>query len=61
MELKPRSLEVALEKFQNNEATASKAAEIAEMPLTSFLDVLQNRGINFHYGVKELRKDFERI
>ncbi len=57
--VKKLMLEIALERFQNNEATASKAANIAGLPLTSFLDILQEKGINFHYGKEEFRRDFE--
>ena len=57
--IKEKKLDIALEKFRNNEATAWKAARMADMPLTQFLDVLVQRGIDFHYGVKELREDFE--
>ena len=57
--LKEKKLEIALEKFRNNEATAWKAARIANIPLTQFMDVLVQKGIDFHYGVKELREDFE--
>lgn len=57
--IKEKKLEIALEKFRNNEATAWKAAKIANIPLTKFLDILVQKGIDFHYGVKELREDFE--
>ena len=57
--LKDKKLELALEKFRKNEATAWKAARIAEMPLSQFLDVLVEKKIDFHYGVKELEEDFE--
>lgn len=56
-----KKLEIALKKFQNNDATASKAAKIAGMPLTSFMDVLYKKGINLHYDVDELVKDFENV
>ncbi len=56
--IKEKKLEIALEKFQNNEATASKAAKIAGIPLTLFLDVLQKKGINFHYDIEDLKEDF---
>lgn len=59
--IKYKILEIALEKFQKNEVTAAKAARIAGISLTQFLDILYERGINFHYGVDELRKDFERV
>ncbi|MBI3036025.1 UPF0175 family protein [Candidatus Woesearchaeota archaeon] len=57
--IKEKKLEIALEKFRNNEATAWSAARMADMPLTQFLDILVQKGIDFHYGIKELRKDFE--
>ena len=57
--IKDKKLELALKKFQNNEATASKASKIAGIPLTSFLDILQKRNINFHYTIDELREDTE--
>ena len=57
--VKEKKLEIALEKFRNNEATAWKAARIANIPLTKFMDILVQKGIDFHYGVKELREDFE--
>ena len=57
--VKEKKLEIALEKFRNNEATAWKAARIANIPLTKFMDILVQKGIDFHYGVKELKEDFE--
>ena len=57
--VKEKKLEIALEKFRNNEATVWKAAKIANIPLTKFMDILVQKGIDFHYGVKELREDFE--
>lgn len=57
--IKEKKLDIALEKFRNNEATAWKAAKIANIPLTRFMDILVQKGIDFHYGVKELKEDFE--
>lgn len=57
--LKDKKLELALEKFRKNEATAWKAARIADIPLTLFMGILVQRGIDFHYGIKELKEDFE--
>ena len=57
--IKEKKLELALEKFRNNEATAWKAARMADVPLSQFMDILVQRGIDFHYGLKELREDFE--
>ena len=53
--------EIALKKFQENKATASKAAKIAGIPLTSFLDVIQRKNINFHYSLEDLREDLAEI
>ena len=57
--IKEKKLELALEKFRKNEATAWKAARMADVPLTAFMDILVQRGIDFHYGVRELKEDFE--
>lgn len=55
--IKSKRLELALEKFQKNEATAWKAARIAGISLTSFLDVLRKHQIVFHYSKEDLDKD----
>ena len=57
--LKDKKLELALEKFRNREASIGKAARIAEMPLSKFMDVLVQKNIEFHYGIKEVEEDFE--
>lgn len=54
-----KKIEIALEKYRNNEVTATKAANIAHIPLSQFLDILVQKGLEFHYGLKELREDFE--
>ena len=57
--IKEKKLEIALEKFRNEEVTASKAAKIAGIPLTLFLDILQKKGISFHYDLADFREDME--
>ncbi len=57
--IKGKKLEIALAKFRNNEATAWKAARLAGVPLSQFLEILVQNGIDFHYGLKELKEDFE--
>lgn len=52
-----KRLELALRKYQNNEATASKAAKIAGITLTKFLEKLGAKGIEFHYTIEDLRED----
>ena len=57
--LKEKKLEIALEKFRKNEASLGKAARMADMPLSLFMDILVEKKIDFHYGIKELQEDFE--
>ena len=57
--IKEKKLDIALQKFRNNEATAWKAARFADIPLTQFMEILVQKGIDFHYGARELREDFE--
>ena len=59
--IKQKMLEIALERFQRNEATAAKAAKVAGISLSEFLEVMHQRGINYHYAVEDLRDDFESI
>ncbi len=54
-----KKLELAINKFRNKEATAWKAARIAGVPLTSFLDVLKERNVLFHYSTEELEQEFK--
>ncbi|MBI2646924.1 UPF0175 family protein [Candidatus Woesearchaeota archaeon] len=57
--LKDKKIELAIEKFRNKEASIGKAAKIAEVPLSQFMDILVEKNIEFHYGIKELEEDFE--
>ncbi|MBS3174907.1 UPF0175 family protein [Candidatus Woesearchaeota archaeon] len=57
--IKQKKLELAIDKFSKNEATITKAAEIADLPLSTFMDLLSQRKISFHYTVKDLEDDFE--
>ena len=59
--IKDKKLELALKKYQDNEATASKAARMAGIPLTKFLDILFERKISIHYDVDDLREDAESL
>jgi len=59
--LKEKKLALAIEQFRKNEATAWKAARLAGIPLSQFMDKLSQNGIDFHYGTKELEEDFERL
>ena len=56
--IKTKKLFLALEKFRKNELTAWKAAKLAGVPLTEFLDMLKREGLEFHYTEKELEQEF---
>jgi predicted HTH domain antitoxin len=56
-----KKLEIALKKFQNNEATAWKSAKIAGIPLTSFLEILTLKKIEFHYDSEDFKDDLKNI
>ena len=55
--VKNKKLEIALEKYGNEEVTVSKAAKIADVPLTRFLDILVERNIIFHYPIEDLEEE----
>lgn len=55
--LRDKQLEYALTKFQRQEATAWKAARMAGIPLTAFLDILKERNLLFHYTLEDLEQD----
>ena len=57
--LKEKKLAVALEKYRKQEISIGKAAELADTPISRFMDILRERNVPFNYGVKELMEDFE--
>lgn len=57
--IREKKLELALERYRNNEATASKAAGIAGLPLSRFLDILFEKKIEFHYTLEDFREDIK--
>ena len=57
--IRAKKLSLALERFRKNELTAMKAAKLAGIPLTEFLELLKKEGLEFHYTVKELEQEFE--
>ena len=58
-ETRNKKLNLAIKKFRNKEITITKAANMAEMPLTTFMDLLSDRKISFHYSEKELEEEFD--
>ena len=59
--IRQKMLQLALEKFQKEEVTAEKAAQLADIPLTRFLDILKENNIEFHYSMQDLVEEFEGI
>lgn len=57
--LKEKKLAIALERYKSNEISVGRAAELADMPLSTFLDFLRARNVPFNYTVRELMEDFE--
>lgn len=57
--LREKKVEAALEKYRKGEATASKAAQIAGVPLSTFLDVLFERKTEFNYSLEDFREDIK--
>ena len=59
--LSQKRLEIAIEKYRNNEATAAKAAKIAGIPLSRFLDFLFEKKIELNYTIEDFREDLKGI
>lgn len=57
MRTKEKRLKLAIKKFQKREASVLKSSNLAGIPLTSFLESLHRKRINFHYGKKEFKED----
>ncbi|MBI2141315.1 UPF0175 family protein [Candidatus Woesearchaeota archaeon] len=57
--LKEKKLALALEKYRKREISVGKAAELADVSISKFMDALRERNVPFNYGVKELMEDFE--
>ena len=57
--LREKKLSLALEKYKNKLVSIGKAAELADIPLSTFLDILRVRNVPFNYTVRELMEDFE--
>lgn len=53
--------DLALNLFQNKQATAWKAAALANMPLTEFLDLLKRKGLEFNYTEEEFLEDVKNL
>ena len=54
-------LDRAIQLFQNEKVTILKAAELAELPLTLFIDELNKRKIRRGVGVTELYESLQTL
>jgi predicted HTH domain antitoxin len=52
-------LEMALEAYRRREASLGRAAEMAGLPVTQFIDELRQAGILRDYDTDGLRRDME--
>ena len=57
--IRDKKLDLAIEKFRKREVTLWKAAKIANVPLTKFLEILADEGLEFHYKPDEVEAEFE--
>ncbi len=55
--IQQKRLEYALAIYQKRGATAWKAARMANIPLTKFLDLLVERGVDFNYTREDFLED----
>ncbi|MBI2576824.1 UPF0175 family protein [Candidatus Woesearchaeota archaeon] len=47
----------AVEQYRLRKVTAWKAARLAKLPLSNFMELLAAKGVDFHYGLRELKED----
>jgi len=57
--IKDKKLDIAIDKYRKREVTLWKAARMADIPLTKFIDILNSEGLEFHYTSKEVSEEFE--
>ena len=57
--IQDKKLDLAIEKYRKREITLWKAARIAGIPLSKFLDRLDDEGLEYHYLPEEVEEEFE--
>ena len=57
--IKEKLLTLAIYKYQKEKISAWKASKLAGVPLTQFLDILKQEGLEYHYTEEELMEDFK--
>ena len=59
MGINEKRVAIAVQKYQRREATAAKAAQVAGVSLSAFLDILFARKIEFDYDGEDFRSDIK--
>ena len=57
--IRDKKLDLAIEKYRKREITLWKAARMADLPLTKFIEMLADEGLEFHYTTEEVEEEFE--
>lgn len=57
--IKDKKLDLAIEKYRKREVTLWKAARMADIPLTKFMEMLADEGLEYHYTTEEVEEEFE--
>lgn len=57
--IQDKKLDLAIEKYRKREVTLWKAARIAGIPLSKFLDRLDDEGLEYHYTPQDVEEEFE--
>ena len=57
--IRDKKLDIAIDKYRKHEITLWKAARMAGIPLTKFIDILAKEGLEYHYTPEEVTEEFE--
>ena len=57
--IREKKLDIAIDKYRKHEITLWKAARMAGIPLTKFIDLLASEGLEYHYSVEEVSEEFD--
>ena len=61
MAVKHKRLEYALSEYGGRKASLGKAAEIAKVPLSDFMEEAAKRNIPISYSKEDLKRDFKAV
>lgn len=52
---------IALELFREDKVSMGRAAELCQTPIEAFIDYVGHHGVSLHYGLDDLREDWQTI